>query len=60
LFGPRGGIQKRELFVQLLGMARLNPGLRAGQEKLLDSLMPEASDHPEIIVQRNVTLHNNW
>jgi hypothetical protein len=39
-------------------MTGLNSGLRAGQEKLFDSLMPEAAYHPAKIVLRNVTLHN--
>jgi hypothetical protein len=39
-------------------MTGLNSGLRAGQKKLLDPLMPEAAYHPAGIVLRNVTLHN--
>ena len=57
LFGPRGGIQNGKLLVQLSGMTGLNSGLRAGQKKLLDPLMPEAAYHPAGIVLRNVTLH---
>jgi hypothetical protein len=38
-------------------MTRLNSGLRTGQKKLLDPLMPEAAYHPAGIVLRNVTLH---
>jgi hypothetical protein len=58
LFGPHDGIQSGKLRVQLGGVTGLNSGLRAGQEKLLDPLMPEAADHPAKIVLRNVTLHN--
>jgi hypothetical protein len=42
----RGGIQKGKLIKQLRGMTGLNPGLGAGQEKLLDPLVPEAVYHP--------------
>jgi hypothetical protein len=37
----------------------LNSGLRTGQEKLLDPLVPEAAYHAAEIVLRNVTLHND-
>jgi hypothetical protein len=60
VFGPLGGIQNGKLLVQLLGMTGLNPGFRTGQEKLLDSFMPEAADHSGTIVPRNVTLHTSW
>jgi hypothetical protein len=40
-------------------MAGLNSGLRAGEEKLLDALMPEAANHPATSVLRNVTLHKS-
>jgi hypothetical protein len=40
-------------------MAGLNSGLRSGQEKLLDALMPEATNHPATSVLRNVTLHKS-
>jgi hypothetical protein len=59
MFGLRSRIQGGELLIQLRGMARLNSSLRAGKKKLLDPLMPEAANHSESIVPRNVTLHNS-
>jgi hypothetical protein len=40
-------------------MAGLNSGFRAGQEKLLDALVPEAAYHPARSVLRNATLHKS-
>jgi hypothetical protein len=59
LFGLRGGIQNGKLLVQLGGVTGLNSGLRTGQKKLLDPLMPKAPNHFNTIVLCNVTLHNN-
>jgi hypothetical protein len=39
-------------------VGRLNSGLGASQEELLDPLMPKAPNHSARIVLRNVTLHN--
>jgi hypothetical protein len=54
---PCGDVQCAKLVKELGGMTGLNSGLRAGQKKLLDPLMPEAAYHPINIVLRNATLH---
>lgn len=57
MFWPCSNVQGAKLVKELRGMAGLNTGLRTGQKKLFEPLMPEAAYHPAISVLRNVTLH---
>ena len=51
VFGPFGRVQRRQLPSQARGMSGLDPGTRAGLEEALNALVPEASDHPDIVAR---------
>ena len=51
VFGPCGRVQRRQLPSQARGMSGLDPGTRAGLEEALNALVPEASNHLEIVAR---------
>ena len=51
VFRPCGRVQRRQLPSQARGMRGLDPGTRAGLEEALNALVPEASDHYEIVAR---------
>ena len=51
VFRPCGRVQRRQLPSQARGMSGLDPGTRAGLEEALNALVPEASNHTEIVAR---------